>query len=473
MSTTGSRRAGNAAGRSAAPGGRVLLWLALVEELHRAEPDMAAVLEQNDKGVVLQERFEFPEASAAFQKVVEMAPDWLPGRINYAIALLNDAQPDTIKRAIQQLEFVLSKDPDNPYGHFCLGMILEYHRHFPDAIPHYEAVTRIDPTDAGAWFRLGYVLEQNDAPPERVQECYETAQRLNPYMRATMNALFRKLAPGPSKVMMEEMERLNNHEVSESISTKYTEQGSKYAQVIGKPPASLPTSAAAPLPTFQPAAGWQVKLAPRARWATAADFGTGPVADLRRALRKRFGATIVRLDFNRDGKPDLLLLGALVENGQVRDLLLRNDGGGVFTDVTASAGLGGSWPSLGCCVGDFDNDGFPDLFIAGAGVQKLFRNKGDGTFADVTAEAELHKLTSVCLGCTWVDLEQDGDLDLLVARCADTPEQALAQLGGAPASSGGMAVFLNVGEAPPPSAIGCRRCQSSSNAIPNLKSSLP
>jgi hypothetical protein len=193
-----------------------------------------------------------------------------------------------------------------------------------------------------------------------------------------------------------------------------------------------------------------VQLAPGARWATAADFGKGPTAELRARVRSRFGGTLVVLDYNGDGRPDLFLLGAVVEGGQVRDLLLRNEGDGRFRDVTAEAGLAGARPSLGCCVADFDNDGLPDLFITGVGEQHLFRNTGAGRFEEVTVPAGLDQLRTVCLGAAFVDLDQDGDLDLVVAQYAGTAEEALASLAGdfSPQQAG-LAVFLNVGEAPP------------------------
>ena len=81
-------------------------------------------------------------------------------------------------------------------------------------------------------------------------------------------------------------------------------------------------------------------------------------------------------------------------------------------------------------MADFDNDGYPDLFISGAGEQRLFRNRRDGTFEDVTAKAGLGELRTVCLGSTFVDLDEDGDLDLLIAECGRTPEEALAALRG-------------------------------------------
>ena len=153
---------------------------------------------------------------------------------------------------------------------------------------------------------------------------------------------------------------------------------------------------------------------------------------------------MVLLDYNRDGKLDVFMVGAVVEKGKVRDLLLRNDGDNHFTDVTAEAGLAGDRPSLGCAVADYDNDGFPDLLITGAGVQKLFRNTGAGRFEDATAKAGLDKVTTVCLGAGWADVDQDGDLDLILSQYAKTPEKALAQLRGKTEGGPGLAVFLNV-----------------------------
>src|SRR5262249_49860314 len=153
----------------------------------------------------------------------------------------------------------------------------------------------------------------------------------------------------------------------------------------GRPsPASVvPTG---PISVFTHDEHCRVQLAPGTRWATANDFGKDVVGELRTRVRARFGATMVVLDYNRDGKPDLFLLGAVVENGLIRDLPLRNEGDGRFMDVTAEAGLGESRPGLGCCVADIDNDGYPDLFITGIGEQHLFRNTGMGRFVDVTAQ---------------------------------------------------------------------------------------
>src|SRR5260370_20739176 len=135
------------------------------------------------------------------------------------------------------------------------------------------------------------------------------------------------------------------------------------------------------------------------------------------------------------------MLGAVVDKGQVGDLLLRNEGDGRFTDVTEEAGLQGARPSLGCCAADYDNDGYPDLCITGVGEQHLFRNTGKGRFEDVSTRAGLDKLKTVCLGAAFVDLDQDGDLDLVVTQYG-TPEHVRAASKSAqPPRGQGLAVF--------------------------------
>ena len=133
-------------------------------------------------------------------------------------------------------------------------------------------------------------------------------------------------------------------------------------------------------------------------------------------------------DFNLDGRPDIFFTnGANLatlkkDDPKYRDRLFRNDGNGVFTDVTEQAGLGGSGFDNGVAVGDYDNDGYPDLFVAGVHHNTLYHNNGNGTFTDVTAKAGILNRPDPQFGpmwaitAVWVDVNNDGLLDLFIVN---------------------------------------------------------
>jgi len=422
------------------------------------QPDMTKVLAANNRGVGSMERFDYPPAVAAFEEVVRLAPDWQPGRINLGIALMNLArgqtekseQGQTYRRAIGIFKDVLAHDDKNPYALFCIGLIYqEGFGRYKEAEPYFRQVAEIDPNDAAAWYWLGQSLQEDS---EEALKCFRRSVELDPYLSGALHALQAKLHeigdPKEGDALSRKLEELKAAEWVNPLDSKYNTDLGKYALVIGRT-SSAPATPTGPLPTFRRADNFRVTLRPGARWATVADFTTDAVGELRGRLRARFGGTIVVLDYNGDNKPDLFLIGAVVEDGKVGDLLLRNDGENHFTDVTQEAGLGGSWPSIGCVAADFDNDTRTDLLLTGVGGVRLLRNNGKGGFEDVTKLAGLDKLSGVCLGACFIDLDQDGDLDLLVARYADSPQKALAALKGqTKETGGGVTVYLNVGEAP-------------------------
>jgi hypothetical protein len=133
-------------------------------------------------------------------------------------------------------------------------------------------------------------------------------------------------------------------------------------------------------------------------------------------------------DYNHDGRPDIFFtnganLGTLAKDDpKYRNRMFRNDGGGKFTDVTDAAGLAGTGFDTGAAVGDYDNDGNPDLFVAGVHHNTLYRNNGDGTFTDVTEKAGISNLPDAKYGPmwaitgVWMDVNNDGLLDLFVVN---------------------------------------------------------
>jgi hypothetical protein len=141
------------------------------------------------------------------------------------------------------------------------------------------------------------------------------------------------------------------------------------------------------------------------------------------------GSGCAFFDYDNDGWMDVLLLGGrydtpLVQNNGSR--LYHNNRDGTFRDVTGAAGLTSSGWATGVCVGDYDNDGFEDLFLTAYGQNRLMHNNGDGTFTDVTAKAGLtNAQPRFSTGCTFLDYDRDGWLDIFVANYADVRFETL------------------------------------------------
>jgi hypothetical protein len=134
---------------------------------------------------------------------------------------------------------------------------------------------------------------------------------------------------------------------------------------------------------------------------------------------EEFGPGVCVADFDNDGWPDIYFVNGRDRYNRgisVKNALYRNNGEGTFTDVTEKAGVPGTAYGLGCVWGDYDNDGFPDLFITQYGGNVLYHNNGDGTFTDVTDKAGVAGLESGKFhsGATFFDYDRDGRLDLYV-----------------------------------------------------------
>ena len=137
-------------------------------------------------------------------------------------------------------------------------------------------------------------------------------------------------------------------------------------------------------------------------------------------LPETLGSGCAFLDYDADGWQDILLLNSMDWPGHKRQRttlkLYRNNRNGTFTDVTQAAGLDVEMYGLGVAVGDYNNDGFPDIFISGVGQSRLFRNTGKGTFQDVTKSSGLLGKQGLSTSAVWIDYDRDGFLDLFVCN---------------------------------------------------------
>ena len=168
-----------------------------------------------------------------------------------------------------------------------------------------------------------------------------------------------------------------------------------------------------------------------------------------RFLLETTGTGVAALDYDNDGWLDAFIANGTTLEGfpkgkEPTSHLYRNKRDGTFEDVTSRAGLALTGWGQGACAGDYDNDGWTDLFVTFWGTNRLFRNRGDGTFMEITKQAGL-ETTRVRwgAGCAFVDYDRDGKLDLFAANYIDldlatspVPESGLCRYKGLPVACG-------------------------------------
>jgi hypothetical protein len=177
----------------------------------------------------------------------------------------------------------------------------------------------------------------------------------------------------------------------------------------------------------------------------APQFVTRTGRTARKYLPQTMGGGVAVFDYNNDGLLDIFVVngasmpGLVKDDPRYSDRLFRNNGDGTFTDVTEKGGLTGQGFNIGVAIGDYDNDGFEDIFVAGVGRNALYHNNGDGTFTDVTEHAGLARPDPQygrlwAVGAAWLDYDRDGLLDLLVVNYVqwDPKTEPVCEKGGLP-----------------------------------------
>ena len=137
-------------------------------------------------------------------------------------------------------------------------------------------------------------------------------------------------------------------------------------------------------------------------------------------LPETLGSGCAFLDYDADGWQDILLVNSMDWPGHKRQRttlkLYRNNRNGTFTDVTKASGLDVEMYGMGVAVGDYDNDGFPDIFVSCVGQSRLFQNTGNATFVDITKSSGLLGKQGLSTSAVWFDYDRDGFLDLFVCN---------------------------------------------------------
>ena len=188
-----------------------------------------------------------------------------------------------------------------------------------------------------------------------------------------------------------------------------------------------------PANSSHPGPAWLIDIAPQAGL-TMQNVNGDP--DSKKYIIETTGSGVAIIDYDHDGWPDILLLNGTSLDGKEAagarptSHLYHNNHNGTFTDVTAAAGLTGTGWAQGVCVGDYDNDGYDDLYVTYWGKNRLYHNERNGTFKRVAEQAGVAgDGTKWGTGCAFVDYDRDGKLDLMVANYVQLDLKALPKPG--------------------------------------------
>src|SRR5277367_3720236 len=401
----------------------------------------ADVIRENNFGVSLMNRQQFEKALGKFQRACILDPQTDIGCLNSGIAFLNMQRFDEARAILQKSA---ERDPRNAWAWFNLGLMEKAGGDADAAVVDFQKVAALDPYDADTQYFLGLIYSQQQQYDKAIAS-FQRALALNPFQVSAefgmAQALQRSGKTPEAKIHFDRFQHMTSQKLGKPVSFIYGEQVRySLAEVMQPAPEPVPqampvhfvnVTQAAGLPfaaarvaatqfhggadTTPSAAGSATLNVRKSR--TAKPAAQSPASTLAQFLGS--GACII--DYNGDGKPDIFLVDA---DGRGNSALYKNIGAGKFVNVSREAHLDIHGQGLACAVGDYDNDGKPDLAITMNRRVILFHNEGNGTFKDVTKEAGIDteaQAGAIALGLTFIDFDHDGDLDLYVTRFNDFP----------------------------------------------------
>jgi tetratricopeptide (TPR) repeat protein len=370
---------------------------------------------ENNFGVSLMNWQQFEDALRRFRTACSQEPQSRVPCLNAGIALLNMQRFDEARKVLSKF---VKLDPQNSRAWFNLGLIEKATGQPDAAIQDFLNASTIDPGDSDTQYFLGLLYLQAQQY-DQATVSFQAALKLNPFhVSAEFGLAQAEQRSGDSAGAMDHLERFQHmtaEKLGSPISFTYGDQG-KYSLAESMTPTQEPVPAAVPV-HFANMTSISGLSGAVARKVEAPENAIHSLADF-------LGSGACILDYDGDGKADIFLVNA---DGMGNAALYRNLGGGKFANVTKAAKLDLHGDGKGCAVGDYDNDGKPDLAVGLGQRVLLFHNDGNGTFSDVTGKAGI-RTEGLALGLTFIDYDHDGDLDLYVTRFNDSPVRDLTKL---------------------------------------------
>jgi tetratricopeptide (TPR) repeat protein len=371
------------------------------------------------------DRGRFEDALPKFQLACVMNPQSDVGCLNLGIALLALKHDDD---AWQILAKAAERSPQSAPAWFNLGLVERAAGHNDVATQDFHRVAALDPNDANTQYFMGLFQLENKQYNEAIAT-FKKVIALDPnHVSAEWGLAQAEGQLGDIHGALADLDRaeqIASQNLGSLMNNTYGKQGPySLVELMLAPPGTAPraipihfvnVTAAAGLPLAPPAAKAKPAVGPDAKIGPAPSPEPAPAE--KQSLASFLGSGACVLDYDRDGLPDIFLANA---DGQGHAALFRNLGHGKFENVTKDADLDMLSGAIGCAVGDYDNDGRPDLAVGTASGMVLYHNEGDGTFKDVTDAADV-RTGGLVLGMTFADFDHDGNLDLYATRFSNFP----------------------------------------------------
>ena len=347
----------------------------------------------NNIGTSLMSQQLLQRAADKFDEAYKADPSLALAEMNKGIALLYLQKLPEAKLA---LEHSAQQDPNDPHTWYVLGLLYRSQNQLQPGIKAFQHVLALDPSSADSHYFLGsFQIELHDFAAAAVE--FRAALALNPLHASAefglARALQRQGKTEEARAAFDRFRHLTGAKLATPFSHNYDEEGS-LARAEDAPGGTLKAGPMTPV-SFS-----ESEIAPK----QASDAVTTP-----------HPGSACLIDLDGSGHPGLIVMG----HGQEAVRAYRNNGAGTFDLLPPEqTGLKVSGDGVACAVGDFDNDGLPDIAFAMSDRVLLFRNLGHGKFEDVTKAAGIEPANHPS-GIIFVDYDHDGDLDLFVTGSAE------------------------------------------------------
>ncbi len=352
----------------------------------------------NNFGTALMNQQLLERAAAKFADAYQLDPALVHAEVNRGIALI---YLQKMPEARQALEQAAAQDPKDPHIWYALGILYRIEADYPKSLENFQKAAALDPDDADTHYFLGSVYLELHQTEQALAE-FQAALKLNPIHASAQFGLAKVLQRlgrrEEATTAFQRFETLNREKIASPLAHTYGDEG-HYSLVQDALTQNPQVGAMIPL-TFTPEA------IDHAAGATPAAAQTNDLP--------RGGACMIAPAGDHSY---LLVMGSGAEAIRA----YARSGTGSFVLVpSAQTGLVASGIGVACTVGDFDNDGLPDVAVAMSDRVLLFKNSGGGKFTDVTAATGVQPANHPA-GITFVDYDHDGDLDLFVTGQPSAP----------------------------------------------------